>query len=171
MHMCFIPRASYITLFIVMMASLVRSHSFFQYRCFAAPFLSVGRNGEQAGWWTGSNGTKHYYWNGDHSPDRHVCACGTAGTCVDSALACNCDAAAPQWLEDSGRLTSAAGSLPVVELRFGGLRFDGQAAQFQLGPLACSGRNKVIIFSSFSHSFSPLSLSLSPSLCLTPSLC
>jgi hypothetical protein len=125
----------------------------FQYLCFVAPFV---HNDVQNGWWTGSNGTTSYYWDGEHGPDSHVCACDADGTCVEDEFACNCDAGAAQWFEDSGRLTSA-GALPVVELRFGGLKFDGQAAQFQLGPLVCSGRKVINLFFFCSSYLEPLS--------------
>jgi hypothetical protein len=90
-------------------------------------------------WWNGSNGVQNFYWDGKHNPSDHVCACDAAGECLSEMVKCNCDSAAPEWLSDEGVLTDAA-VLPVAELSFGGLLFDSQAAQFQLGPLMCSGR-------------------------------
>jgi hypothetical protein len=113
---------------------------FFQYMCFAAPFEVV--DGTQMCWWKGSTGVANYYWDGKHEPSEHVCACDAAGDCLNERVKCNCDSSAPQWLSDDGVLTDVD-DLPVAELLFGGLEFDGQVAQFQLGPLTCSGR-KVI---------------------------
>ena len=90
-------------------------------------------------WWTGSDGVNNYYWDDKHDPSEHVCACDAAGDCITERVTCNCDQAAPQWLSDQGLLTDA-NVLPVRELSFGGLEFDGQEAQFQLGPLTCSGK-------------------------------
>ncbi len=80
-----------------------------------------------------------YYWDGKHDPSEHVCACDGAGNCLSEVVKCNCDSSAPQWLSDDGVLTDRA-ALPVVELLFGGLEFEDQVAQFELGPLTCSGR-------------------------------
>jgi hypothetical protein len=90
-------------------------------------------------WWKGSNGVVGYYWDGKHDPSEHVCACDGAGNCLSEVVKCNCDSSAPQWLSDDGVLTDRA-ALPVVELLFGGLEFEDQVAQFELGPLTCSGR-------------------------------
>ena len=95
------------------------------------------------GWWTGSNEVTNYYWDGQHDPNEHVCACNETGDCLNERVTCNCDQGAPQWMSDEGVLTDSD-ALPVKELRFGGLEFDAQVAQFQLGPLTCSGR-KVLI--------------------------
>ena len=110
---------------------------YFQYFCFVAPFEVV--DGTQMAWWNGANGVTNYYWDGQHNPTDHVCACDAAGDCLNERVRCNCDSGAPQWLSDEGVLTDAS-ALPVKELRFGGLEFDGQEAQFELGPLSCSGR-------------------------------
>jgi hypothetical protein len=64
-----------------------------QYLCFVSPFT---HDDEQNGWWTGSDGIRNYYWDGQHSPDTHVCACNGDGMCVDNAFECNCDSSAPQ---------------------------------------------------------------------------
>ena len=90
-------------------------------------------------WWTGSNNVVNYYWDGQHQPTEHVCACDAAGDCADEVVTCNCDVSAPEWMSDKGILTDMT-ALPVKELSFGGLKYDGQQAQFLLGPLTCSGR-------------------------------
>ena len=91
------------------------------------------------GWWEGIDETMNYYWDGEHDPNNHTCACAVTGACVAEDLTCNCDRSAPEWMSDEGNLTSM-NSIPVKELRFGGLEFDGQMAEFLLGPLSCSGR-------------------------------
>ena len=90
-------------------------------------------------WWEGSNSVKHFYWDGQHSPNEHVCACSSTTSCISELVTCNCDQGAPQWMTDEGVLTDV-NALPVKELAFGGLEYDGQQAQFELGPLSCSGK-------------------------------
>ncbi len=97
-------------------------------------------------WWKGSNGVRNYYWNGKHSAYDHMCACEAAGNCMNKGVKCNCDSGAPEWLSDEGVLTDVA-ALPVTELSFGGLEFGSQEAQFQLGPLRCSGRKVSLMMS------------------------
>jgi hypothetical protein len=84
-------------------------------------------------------GSKNFYWDGEHDPSNHTCACAETGDCILEDLTCNCDSGAPEWLLDAGNLTSMA-SIPIKELSWGGLRFDGQHARFEVGPLGCSGR-------------------------------
>ena len=96
------------------------------------------------------DGVKSYYWDGANDPNDHTCACGATDSCVTSFVSCNCDSSAPQWLSDEGNLTDMS-ALPVKELNFGGLIFDGQEAKFELGPLSCSGREvpQLIVLLSF----------------------
>ena len=91
-------------------------------------------------WWVGSNTSlQNYYWDGVHDSNEHVCACDAAGNCITERVTCNCDQSLAEWLADEGIL-SDSDALPVRELRFGGLEFDSQQAQFQLGSLSCSGK-------------------------------
>jgi hypothetical protein len=108
----------------------------FQYHCFSAP---LNLEFENMCWWTGIDDSKNFYWDGKHDPSNHTCACAETGDCILENLTCNCDSSAPEWLLDAGNLTNMS-SIPTKELRFGGLKFDGQRAQFELGALSCSGR-------------------------------
>ena len=96
-------------------------------------------------WWQGSNNGLNYYWDGAHDPLTHTCACSDVRTCINEHVSCNCDSSAPLWMSDEGVLTDMS-VLPVKELSFGGLVFDGQQANFQLGPLSCSGKKVTRIF-------------------------
>jgi hypothetical protein len=87
----------------------------------------------------------NFYWDGEHDPSNHTCACADSGDCILENVACNCDSGAPEWLLDAGNVTNMS-SIPIKELRFGGLKFDGQRAKFEVGALSCSGRK-------VSHSF------------------
>ncbi len=109
-----------------------------QYFCLAAPFQVL--DGTFVSWWKGSNGVKNYYWDGKHSPSDHVCACNNTGTCLSRRVKCNCDASTPRRLSSDVNVLTDADALPVAEISFGGLEFEGHAAQFKLGPLKCAGR-------------------------------
>ena len=64
---------------------------------------------------------------------QHVCDCHYSdGGCME-------DANLPVPLSDSGTITNTS-ALPVVKLFFGGLTYDMQQANFQLGRLKCFGR-------------------------------
>ena len=73
----------------------------------------------------------------------HVCDCHyEADGCIDEETkhnTCNCDANLPIALTDTGTITNTS-ALPVVKLFFGGLTYDMQQANFQLGRLKCFGR-------------------------------
>jgi hypothetical protein len=96
-------------------------------------------DGTSMPWWKGSNGVKNYFWDGKHSPSDYACACDVDGNCLNKSTKCNCNAGATGWSSDAGVLTDID-ILPVAELSFGVLEFDSQVAQFELGPLKCSGR-------------------------------
>ena len=74
---------------------------------------------------------------------EHVCDCHYSdGGCMEEETkhnTCNCDANLPVPLSDSGTITNTS-ALPVVKLFFGGLTYDMQQANFQLGRLKCFGR-------------------------------
>ncbi|CAG0894610.1 unnamed protein product, partial [Darwinula stevensoni] len=106
-----------------------------QYDCFATA-LSSGDT--HYAWWLDRHDDAQYYWDGANAGE-HVCNCGLSDDCVDSAMPCNCDAEAPQWESDSGAITNGT-ALPITELRFGGLQFDGQMANYTLGGLTCKGK-------------------------------
>ncbi|CAG0896632.1 unnamed protein product [Darwinula stevensoni] len=89
-------------------------------------------------WWVDRHGEPQYYWDGSNK-GKHICKCHLSGNCIDSNLSCNCDAEAPQWGSDSGAITNET-ALPITELRFGGLQFEAQKANYTLGGLACKGR-------------------------------
>ncbi|CAG0899722.1 unnamed protein product [Darwinula stevensoni] len=98
--------------------------------------LSIGER--RQAWWVDRHGNPQDYWDGSNG-EKHVCRCGLSNNCTDKALSCNCDAKAPQWESDSGAIINRT-SLPLTELRFGGLQFAGQKAKYTLGGLACRGK-------------------------------
>ncbi|CAG0899890.1 unnamed protein product [Darwinula stevensoni] len=89
-------------------------------------------------WWVDRHGKPQYYWDGSNA-GQHICKCRHSGNCTLSNLPCNCDARAPRWESDSGAITNET-ALPVTELRFGGLPFEGQKANYTLGGLTCKGK-------------------------------
>ncbi|CAG0893481.1 unnamed protein product [Darwinula stevensoni] len=88
-------------------------------------------------WWLDRNGQPQYYWDGENA-GKHICHCGLSGYCINRLLPCNCDAVAPESENDSGTITNST-ALPIIELRFGGLHFQGQKADYTLGGLVCRG--------------------------------
>ncbi|CAG0889755.1 unnamed protein product [Darwinula stevensoni] len=107
-----------------------------RYDCFSAALIT---GDTQYGWWVDRHGQRQYYWHGSRSGE-HVCKCGISRDCIDSSLPCNCDAGAPQWESDVGAITNKT-ALPVTELRFGGLRFGSQKANYTLGGLTCRSKS------------------------------
>ncbi|CAG0886202.1 unnamed protein product [Darwinula stevensoni] len=106
-----------------------------KYDCLSAPL----RSGDiQHAWWVDRHGKSHYYWDGSNATE-HVCKCGLSNSCVDTNLPCNCDAGAPGRGSDSGEITNAT-ALPITQLRFGGLKFQNQKANYTLGGLICKGK-------------------------------
>ncbi|CAG0893240.1 unnamed protein product [Darwinula stevensoni] len=89
-------------------------------------------------WWKDRHGNPQYYWDGSNA-GRHVCNCGLSKKCIHRSSSCNCDAEAPQWESDTGTIRNRT-ALPITELRFGGLQFDGQKASHNLGGLVCRGK-------------------------------
>ncbi|CAG0896290.1 unnamed protein product [Darwinula stevensoni] len=89
-------------------------------------------------WWVDRHGEPQYYWDGSKA-GHHKCSCGLFGNCTDTNFPCNCDAKPPHWESDSGAITNAT-ALPITELRFGGLQFEGQKANYTLGGLTCKGK-------------------------------
>ena len=71
-----------------------------QYDCYNAPleFDNIAYS-----WWNDRNGNAKYFWSGG-STNVHTCQCGIDNNCIDTNLECNCDAAAPLQLVDSGKL-------------------------------------------------------------------
>jgi hypothetical protein len=53
-------------------------------------------------WWNDKDGNAQNVWSGNNTNGIHTCQCGIDGNCVDPALKCNCDAAAPVQLVDDG---------------------------------------------------------------------
>ncbi|CAG0899087.1 unnamed protein product [Darwinula stevensoni] len=107
----------------------------FQYDCFSSA-LKIGNI--HYAWWVDRHGEPQYYWDGSKA-GQHICNCGLSGNCTDTNFPCNCDAKPPHWESDSGAITNAT-SLPITELRFGGLQFEGQKANYTLGGLTCKGK-------------------------------
>ncbi|CAG0885455.1 unnamed protein product [Darwinula stevensoni] len=89
-------------------------------------------------WWVDRHDEPQYYWDGSKAGE-HKCNCGLSGNCTDTNFPCNCDAKPPHWESDSGAITNAT-ALPITELRFGGLQFEGQKANYTLGGLTCRGK-------------------------------
>ncbi|CAG0886204.1 unnamed protein product [Darwinula stevensoni] len=109
---------------------------YIRYGCLSAALSTGGAT--QYAWWVDRHGQPQYYWHGWNSA-VHVCKCGRIDDCIDNNLLCNCDAEAPQWESDSGTITNET-ALPITQLRFGGLQFKGQRANFTLGGLVCKGK-------------------------------
>ncbi|CAG0889760.1 unnamed protein product [Darwinula stevensoni] len=106
-----------------------------RYDCFSTALTTS--NTDYA-WWVDRHEEPQYYWAGAHAGE-HVCSCGLTENCIDPTLPCNCDAEAPEWESDEGAITNGT-ALPITELRFGGLQFDGQKANHTLGGLICQGK-------------------------------
>jgi hypothetical protein len=53
-------------------------------------------------WWNDKDGNAQNVWSGNNTNGIHTCQCGIDGNCVDPALKCNCDSAAPVQLVDDG---------------------------------------------------------------------
>ncbi|CAG0893350.1 unnamed protein product [Darwinula stevensoni] len=107
----------------------------FQYDCFSSA-LTTGVI--HYAWWVDRHDEPQYYWDGSKA-GQHICNCGLSGNCTDTNFPCNCDAKLPHWESDSGAITNAT-ALPITELRFGGLQFKGQKANYTLGGLTCKGK-------------------------------
>ncbi|CAG0896084.1 unnamed protein product [Darwinula stevensoni] len=105
-----------------------------QYDCISAA-LNFGDT--PYAWWLDRNGQPQYYWDGANA-GKHLCHCGLSGYCINRKLPCNCDAVAPESENNSGTITNST-ALPITELRFGGLYFQGQKADYKLGGLVCRG--------------------------------
>ena len=54
---------------------------------------------------------------------------------------CNCDAKLPDWDMDTG-IIEAKEILPITEVFYGPLLFDIEKANFSIGWLRCTGKNK-----------------------------
>ncbi|CAG0885961.1 unnamed protein product [Darwinula stevensoni] len=106
-----------------------------RYDCFTTALTTGDKH---YAWWVDRHGKPQYYWDGSHTGE-HVCNCGLTSKCIDPILPCNCDAKVPQWESDSGSITDPK-ALPIIELRFGGLRFDFQKANYTLGGMVCRGK-------------------------------
>ncbi|CAG0886206.1 unnamed protein product [Darwinula stevensoni] len=135
---CFGRNVTYNASMTQMVALIDRSQSCDQkirYGCLSAALSTGGAT--QYAWWVDRHGQPQYYWHGWNATE-HTCACGLTESCIDNNLLCNCDAEAPQWESDSGTITNET-ALPITQLRFGGLQFEGQRANFTLGGLVCRG--------------------------------
>lgn len=69
---------------------------------------------------------------------QEQCGCGLTKTCVNAASTCNCDVIDGEIHWDGGYLFDRK-SLPVKELRFGGLK-SGSTGSYNIGALKCSPR-------------------------------
>jgi len=109
------------------------------YGCKMAP-LKNSKFGHYFGWWTGKDGSKKFYIDGDNE-DLAVCGCHATSSCLQSMFnsTCNCDAAfLPLWSSDEGRVTNKD-SLPVRSFVYGGFISKQQEANITVGKLKCSG--------------------------------
>merc|ERR1711892_443611 len=110
-----------------------------RYDCLLSPLMDEGIN---LAFWLDKNGEEQVYWDGAHFGE-HSCACHYSEEgCVEDATyqnKCNCDAKIPQEVFDEGKITNMT-SLPISELRFGGLPYDIQQGFHTLGKLMCRGK-------------------------------
>ncbi|CAG0895859.1 unnamed protein product [Darwinula stevensoni] len=113
-------------------------HQRIKYDCISAA-LSTGAI--HYAWWVDRHSDAQFYWHGSNAGE-HVCKCGLTKDCVDQNLQCNCDAEAPLSKSDSGEITNIM-ALPIVEVRFGVLQFEGQDANYTLGGLVCRGYHMI----------------------------
>eukprot|EP00092_Neocalanus_flemingeri_P069208 GFUD01084754.1.p1 GENE.GFUD01084754.1~~GFUD01084754.1.p1 ORF type:complete len:347 (+),score=69.45 GFUD01084754.1:50-1042(+) len=105
--------------------------------------LKNTRFGHYFGWWTGKDGSKKFYIDGDDE-DRAVCGCHATSSCLQSMFnsTCNCDAVfLPLWSSDEGKLSNKE-SLPVRTFVYGGFISSQQEANITVGKLRCSGSRK-----------------------------
>ena len=70
-----------------------------QYDCNFAP---LELNNVIYSWWNDRDGNEQYFWAGNNTEGIHTCQCGINGNCLDPAVKCNCDSAAPVPLVDDG---------------------------------------------------------------------
>ena len=97
--------------------------------------------GVNVAYWLDRNGDGQIYWDGANY-GQHVCSCHFSDDgCIEEETyhnTCNCDSNVPTELFDEGKIMNAS-ALPITELRFGGLSYDGQKGFHTLGKLVCKG--------------------------------
>merc|ERR1719446_408234 len=115
-------------------------HQEISYGCKMAA-LKHNNNGHYFGWWTGKDGSKKFYIDGDDE-DLAVCGCHATSSCSQPVFksTCNCDAVSfvPLWSSDEGRVTNKD-SLPVRSFVYGDFYDQRQEANITVGKLKCSG--------------------------------
>ena len=94
--------------------------------------------------WISRNGVVNTYWSGTRNPSDTGCQCSIDGNCVEDSI-CNCDSMRPNQIDD-GILTDKS-SLPVKSLRYGGSYASISSVKYVLGPLVCTGKERVWIIS------------------------
>merc|ERR1711892_138663 len=112
------------------------------YGCKMAPLKNT-RFGHYFGWWTGKDGSKKFYIDGEDE-DQAVCGCHATSSCIQSMFnsTCNCDAVfLPLWATDEGKITNKE-SLPVRSFVYGGFISNQQEANITVGKLKCAGLRK-----------------------------
>eukprot|EP00092_Neocalanus_flemingeri_P011178 GFUD01012041.1.p1 GENE.GFUD01012041.1~~GFUD01012041.1.p1 ORF type:complete len:488 (-),score=123.66 GFUD01012041.1:156-1619(-) len=142
---CFVKEYSYEAPYEQIEALKAQSETCYQeisYGCKMAPLKNT-RFGHYFGWWTGKDGSKKFYIDGDDE-DRAVCGCHATSSCLQSMFnsTCNCDAVfLPLWSSDEGKLSNKE-SLPVRTFVYGGFISSQQEANITVGKLRCSGSSK-----------------------------
>jgi len=112
------------------------------YGCKMAPLKNT-RFGHYFGWWTGKDGSKKFYIDGEDE-ENAVCGCHATSSCFQSMFnsTCNCDAVfLPLWSSDEGKITNKE-SLPVRSFVYGGFISKQQEANITVGKLKCAGSRR-----------------------------
>ncbi|RDD36937.1 Fibrillin-2, partial [Trichoplax sp. H2] len=104
------------------------------YECKNAPLLNNGKS--KYSYWVSHEGKAMNYWGDANGQGR--CGCGMTKTCVNASSSCNCDVLDGKTHWDGGYLLNRK-SLPVKELRFGGLKKDS-VGNYKIGAIKCASR-------------------------------
>ena len=94
--------------------------------------------------WINRDGVVNTYWSGARDPSETGCQCSIDGTCakiLNADSVCNCDSMTV-GLIDKGTLADK-NSLPVKSLRYGGAMTKFSSVKYILGPLVCSGKDRM----------------------------
>jgi len=95
-------------------------------------------------WWTGRNGEKVSYWNGDKAASEQGCACWDTDDCDSThghVTKCNCDSL-DEINIDHGIITSMA-QLPIMGLAFGDSDRRYSWIHYQISNFKCYGKKSM----------------------------
>ena len=104
--------------------------------------------------WIDRNEIINHYWSGSRNASETGCQCSIVGTCAKVPNAepiCNCDSMRPNQVDDG--ILSDKNALPVKSLRYGGSYASFSSVKYILGPLVCTGKERVFFFRKFEMMF------------------